>query len=182
MKGNKKVLVAIVLLLIATVSFTTYAIYRSETTAQGSLKAAAWSVKVGSTDIESANVTFGINDITWTTHTGKNDTIAPGDTGTITLAIDATGSEVDVIVEAEIDEDNAVIPDGMTVTQTSGTNGKQEIAYNASSMTTNVVLTVTWPGDIDDPTSKDTTDKAKQGSTLTIPVKLKARQKLASDN
>ena len=156
MRGNKKILVAIVLLLLLAVGFTTYAIYRSETTATGTLKAAAWSVKVkkngtegSGTAFESASLTFGINDITWTNHIGENNTIAPGDSGTITFVVDATGSEVPVILEAEMGTLTG-LPDGMTATVTSGTNGKQTIPYSSSSMTANVVITVTWTGTISD--------------------------------
>lgn len=189
MKGNKKILVVAILLLMISVCYTTYAIYRSTATATGTINAAAWSVKVAKgsgtlTDIESANLSFGVNDITWTTHTGKNDTIAPGDTGTITFNVDASGSEVDVILEASVTAAANSLPAGMTATVTSGTNGKQTINYasGAGNMTATVTITVTWTGTISDETSKDTTDKSFNGHELSIPVSLTARQKLASDS
>ena len=181
MKGNKKILVIAILLLLISVTFTTYAIYRSSTTGTGSVKAAAWSVKVNNTDISSANLNFNFNDITWTTHTGKNNTIAPGDSGTITFTVDATGSEVDVLLESAIDTSNANLPAGFTAAVTSGTNGVQTIAYNASSMTATVTITVTWTGTLEDNETKDGTDLAAQGQSLSIPVTLTARQKLATD-
>lgn len=180
MKGNKKVLTLAVLVLLLAVCFTTYAIYRQSTNGTGTIKAAAWSVTVKGQPITN-NFTFGLSDITWTTHTGKNDTIAPGDSGTITIPVDATGSEVDVLVEAAIDTANASLPDGFTATVTSGTNGVATIPYAASGMTTNVVITVTWTGTLEDTAAKDGTDLAAQGSNLSIPVTLKARQKLATD-
>lgn len=184
MKGNKKVLVAAVLLLLMSVCFTTYAIYRNSVTGTGSIRAAAWAVKVKGTAISSANLNFGINDITWTTHNGENNTIAPGDSGTITIPVDATGSEVDVILTAAIDTATANLPDGMTATVTSGTSGSQRIEYSTATdaMKTNVVITVTWTGTISDESSKDTTDLAAQNTSLSIPVTLTARQALASDN
>lgn len=178
MKGNKKVLALAVLVLLLAVCFTTYAIYRQSTNGTGTIKAAAWSVTVKGQPITN-NFTFGLSDITWTTHTGKNDTIAPGDSGTITIPVDATGSEVDVLVEAAIDTANANLPDGFTAT-VSGTNGVTEIPYGAS-MTANVVITVTWTGTLEDTTAKDGTDLAVQGTNLTIPVTLTARQKLSTD-
>ena len=181
MKGNKKILVIAILLLLISVTFTTYAIYRSSTTGTGSVKAAAWSVKVNNTDISSANLNFNFNDITWTTHTGKNNTIAPGDSGTITFTVDATGSEVDVLLESAIDTSSANLPDGFTAAVTSGTNGAQTIAYNASSMTATVTITVTWTGTLADNETKDGTDLAAQGQSLSIPVTLTARQKLSTD-
>ena len=173
MKGNKKILVAIIMMLF-TIAFTTYAIYRSTATGNGTLRAANWVVKIDGNNIESVSLDFDSG-----THLGKNNTIAPGDTGTITIPVDATGSEVDVILTAELG-DISGLPDGMTVTL-NGTNGEQEIAYNASSMTADVVLTVTWAGALSDNTTKDGTDKTAAGSNLTIPVTLTARQKLASD-
>ena len=180
MKGNKKILIAIVLLLIVAVSFTTYAIYRSSVTAEGSLKAAAWYVTLNGTDIEEVNnLTFDKDDIQWTTHTGYNDTIAPGDEGVIEYVVDASGSEVDVLVTAEL-EDGATLPDGMSVEITSGTNGVQEISYG-DNMQATVEITVKWDGDTDDTTAKDINDKSFEGQDLSIPVKLTVRQKLATD-
>ena len=179
MKGNKKVLTLAVLVLLLAVCFTTYAIYRQSADGTGTIKAAAWSIKVNDTDISSANFNFGMSDITWTTHTGKNNTIAPGDSGTITIPVDATGSEVDVLLTAELGTITG-LPNGMTVS-VSGTNGVTEIPYAASGMTTNVVITVTWQGDINDSTTKDGTDLDAAGDELSIPVTLTARQKLSTD-
>ncbi len=180
MKGNKKILIAIVMMLF-TVVFTTYAIYRSTATGNGTLRAANWVVTVDGNSIESLSLNFNIADIDFSSgvHTGKNNTIAPGDTGTITIPVVATGSEVDVLLEATLG-DLSGLPEGMTVTL-NGTDGVQEIAYDPSDMHADVVLTVTWPGVLADNTTKDGTDKAKAGSNLTIPVTLTARQKLVTD-
>ena len=175
MKGNKKILVAIVLLLLVSVTFTTLAIYRSTATATGSINAAKWVVKAKGTDMETASFTFGYADIEWTTHTGKNNTIAPGDVGVITIPVDATGSEVDVVLTAELG--TTTLPNGMTVALDSSSTS--EIAYNATSMTGNIKINVTWSGALSDTTTKDGTDKAVQGNELTIPVTLTARQKLS---
>ena len=179
MKGDKKILVVAVLLLLLAVSFSTYAIYRQSATGNGTIKAAAWSVKIDDTDIAEANFNFTTADITWTTHTGKNNTIAPGDTGTITIPVDATGSEVDVLLTATLGTIEG-LPAGMTVT-VSGTDGVTEIPYATSNMKENVTLTITWPGAVSDDSTKDGTDLAAKGKTLTIPVTLTARQKLATD-
>ncbi len=190
MKGNKKLLVIAILLLMMSVGFTTYAIYRESTTATGTIKAAAWQVKVKkATDtgeavaISTANLTFGINDITWTTHTGKNDTIAPGDTGYIDFTVDATGSEVDVILTAALGSGASTLPAGMTAQVA---NGTQTIQYASSNMTGTVRVNVTWTGTIGDLAGKDTTDLAvgksnETARTLSIPVVLTARQKLSTD-
>lgn len=179
MKGNKKILIAIAMMLF-TVVFTSYAIYRNSVTGNGTIKAANWVVQVKGTAINSATLDFDYDDIVWTSNPGKNNTIAPGAVGTITIPVDATGSEVDVLLTAAV-VSGATLPNGFTAVVTSGTSGEQTIAYNASSMTANVVVTVTWTGDTDDTPAKDVTDMAAAGSTLTIPVTLTARQKLAGE-
>ena len=63
MKGNKKILLLLILVLLITVCFGTYAIYRASGSANGSIKAAAWSVKIDGTDIASANYTFDASNI-----------------------------------------------------------------------------------------------------------------------
>lgn len=179
MKGDKKILALAVLVLLLTVCFGTYAIYRSSTTATGSIKAAAWSVKVNGTDIASANYTFDGSNITWTKRTGYNNTIAPGSEGYIEIPVDADGSEVDVIIAAEMG--SATLPDGMTATLASG-NDSQTIAYSATegAMETTVRINIAWSGAESDTTTKDGTDLAAQGTTLSIPVTLTAKQSLAT--
>ena len=179
MKGNKKVLTLAVLVLLLAVCFTTYAIYRQSTTANGSIRAAKWSVKVDGTDIATANYTFDAGDITWTTLTGYNDTIAPGSSGYIEIPVDADGSEVDVILTAALG--NVTLPDGMTATLDSGADS-QTIAYSATegAMETTVRINVAWAGADSDTTAKDTTDLAAQNTTFNIPVTLTAKQSLVN--
>ena len=181
MKGNKKLLVVALLLLLITVTFSTYAIYRESTNTTGNIKAAAWSVKIKKatasgegTAFASANLTFTADDVTWTNNPGKNGTIAPGATGTISFEVDATGSEVDVVVDATMG--TATLPNGFTAAVTSGAN--TTIAYNATSMKATVTVTVTWEGALTDDDAKDGTDLAVKGTQLTIPVTVTARQAL----
>ena len=176
MKGNKKLLAVALLLLLVTVTFGTYAIYRQSVTGNGTIKAAAWNVTVNGSAISSANLDFDFDDITWTTHRGKNNTIAPGDSGTITIPVVATGSEVDVKLTAAITSTDG-LPAGFTAEVTSGTNGVQTITYG-DTMTANVEITVNWVGTEEDAESKDTTDLAVAGTNLTIPVTLTAQQSL----
>ena len=125
MKGDKKILVAAILVLLLAVCFGTYAIYRATGNATGSIKAAAWSVKVKDTDIASTNYTFDASNITWTKLTGYNNTIAPGSEGYIEIPVDATGSEVDVKFEAALGD--TTLPAGMTATLAD--DSTTEIAY-----------------------------------------------------
>ena len=179
MKGNKKILTLSVLVLLLAVCFTTYAIYRSSTTATGSVKAAKWSVLVDGTAIESANYTFDAGDITWTSLTGYNDTIAPGSEGYIEIPVDADGSEVDVVLEAALG--SVTLPNGMTAALATGADS-QEIAYSATegAMEAKVRINIAWAGALTDTESKDTTDKAANDTTISIPVTLTARQSLTS--
>ena len=189
MKGNKKLLVIAVLLLLISVSFTTYAIYRESTTANGTVKAANWVVKVdkgltATTPIANAEITFTGADLTCgATRYGKNNTIAPGDECTVTFTVDATGSEVDVVVEAVLDTANATVPEGITVTPSFGTTDEPDadgsIEYNSTSMTKTVTLTITWPGALSDSAAKDSADLALKGSNLILPIDITVRQNIA---
>ena len=179
MKGNKKILVLSVLVLLLTVVFSTYAIYRSSNTAGGEVTAAAWSVKIGQDNLESVTKLFDAEDLVCTSTASKvAGKIAPDSVCTITIPVNATGSEVDVKVTAELDTTNLTLPTGMTVALASGSDS-QTIQYNASSMTADVVLNVTWTGATTDTTAKDGTDKTAAGKTIQIPVTLTARQALA---
>ena len=177
MKGNKKILIAILLLLIISLSFSTLAIYRSSANGTGTVSAAGWSVKVNGTDIESATLDFSLAGATRITEVGKNGKVAPGDSFSKTFTVDATGSEVDVIVTAEIDDTQ--VPSGWTATATVANGGV--INYAASGMTADVTVTVTWAGDINDDAGKDTADKLLAGEDVTLPISLTARQKVAGE-
>ena len=179
MKKNKKLLVIAVLLLLVTIGFS-YAIYRSSTTANGTVNTAAWSVKINGTNFDTANYTFGYDNITWTANPGKDNTIAPGATGYIDIPIDADGSQVDVVLTAALG--SVTLPSGMTVSLASGSDS-QTIAYSATEgqMEAKVRINITWTGTTGDSTDKDTTDKAANGTTISIPVTLTARQKVVGE-
>lgn len=177
MKGNKKILVIAALLLLISVSFTTYAIYRTSFSGTGTVKAAAWSVKLKKGATEVQNLNFDYSDITWTTLTGYNNTIAPGSQGTITFTVDASGSEVDVLVGATVDQTN--LPTGFTVTNVSDP-ATISYASGEGNMTATVTLTVAWAGTDEDTTEKDESDLAKKGQNITIPVTVTAKQSLVN--
>ena len=162
MKGNKKLLVLAVLVLLLTAVFSTYAIYRSVNTAGGEVNTAAWSVKLKGSDFESVTKVF----------------TAADSLCTITIPVDATGSEVNVILTATLG--TATLPTGMSVSLANGA-ASQTIAYNETSMTADVVLNVEWTGALADTTAKDGTDKTAAGQTISIPVTLTARQNLHNE-
>ena len=180
MKGNKKILVVAVLLLLLAVSYSTYAIYKSSATGTGSVNAAAWVVKVNTTDIV-ANNTFTLGNITWSnTRYGQNNTIAPVDTGTVDVVIDASGSEVGVSYAITIDT-TALDNNNFTVTANDPTNapltGTIAYASGAGNMTKTVTLKITWTG-VDDATAGGANEKdiALQGTALSIPVTVTVTQ------
>ena len=92
MKGNKKLLTVAILLLLITVSFATYAIYRESTTVEGTLSTAKWSVTVDGSSFDAATLEFDLTDLTCESNPGKAGTIAPGAECYIEFEIDADGS------------------------------------------------------------------------------------------
>ena len=129
--------------------------------------------------LETFGITFDASNIHWTTLTGYNNTIAPGSSGYIEIPVDADGSEVDVILTAALG--TTTLPDGMTATLASG-NDSQTINYSATSgaMETTVRINIAWAGAESDTAAKDGTDLAAQGTTLSIPVNLTAKQSLVN--
>ena len=177
MKGNKKLLVAAVLLLLIVVSYGTYAIYRESAEGEATIPAAAWSVKIGADDFKDASFDFSLSDLTCTTNPGKANTIAPGAECYIDYTVDADGSQVDVVIE--VDDDNSTIPEPLEVSV--GTTGTVTIPYSATEgeMEADVRLTVKWPGALTDDADKDEDDLALNGEDLDFSIKLVARQSLS---
>ena len=185
MKGNKKLLVLAVLVLLLTVVFSTYAIYRSSNTAGGKVSAAAWSVKIGEDDLEDVTLLFDADDLVCTgtgnyTASRVEGKIAPDSHCTIPITIDADGSEVDVLLTASLGQ--ATLPTGMSVALASGSDSKT-IPYSATdgAMEDTITLEVTWTGSTSDASSKDETDLGVAGTDITIPVTLTARQNLSNE-
>ena len=187
MKGNKKILVVAILLLLIAVSYSTYAIYKSSATGTGTVDAAAWVVKVQSGSQSEANIvssnTFTLDDITWDTtdRVGKAGTIAPGDHGTVSIKIDADDSQVDVDYVVSIDT-TALNNPNFTVTADVVENdtthapltGTIDYSATAGAMERTIVLNVVWTGV--DSSSANSADIALQGTTLSIPVTVTATQ------
>ena len=175
MKGNKKILVVAVLLLLLAVSYSTYAIYKSSATATGSVSAAAWVITANNTDIV-ANNTFTLGNITWDNPSiGKNNKIAPGDSGTVEIVIDADGSEVDVDYEITIDT-TALNNSNFTVTADPNSSLTGTISYSATSgeMEETITLDITWAGV--DSAEANAADIALAGTTFNLPVTVTVTQ------
>ena len=101
MKGNKKILIVAVLLLLLAVSYSTYAIYKTSVAGNATVTAAKWEVafKNGNTTLETNyTLAFSTTECTGNAHV-KDGKIAPGATCSKIITLDAGTSEVDVTYE-----------------------------------------------------------------------------------
>ncbi|MBR3161887.1 MAG: hypothetical protein IKF19_04070 [Bacilli bacterium] len=182
MKGNKKILVAALLVLLLAVSFTTYAIYKTSVAGNANVTAATWDVvfKNGATTLtNNYEVTLDGSDCT-NNHVVQGK-IAPGATCTKQITLDASSAEVDVTYEVTTGTVTAE-KSGSTV-DTSNANtftaslspSTGTIAYNAATKTATLTLTVSWAG-TEETTTTDPADTALSGATITVPVTLTAKQ------
>lgn len=184
MKGNKKILVIAVLLLLIAVSYGTYAIYRTSVAGDATVTAAKWDIefKDGDTAINNLNVTFTEDDCKNNAHV-KNGVIAPGARCTKTITVDAKNTEVDVVLTAETGTpkaDGSAVPTAanqftasatVTTTPAGGV-----ITYDATEKTATVVVELQWGGE-EGADSYDPADTGLQGKKITVPVTLIAKQK-----
>ena len=185
MKGNKKILVIAILLLLISVSFTTYAIYKTSVAGNAKVTAATWNVafKNGQDTLtQNFELNFTGSDCT-NNHvvTGK---IAPGVTCTKTITLDATGTEVDVAYTATAGTVTA--EKGGSAVSTAGANDftvtlspeNGTIAYGAATRTQEITVSVAWAG-TEEATTTDPADTALNGATITVPVTLVAKQDMS---
>lgn len=191
MKGNKKLLVVVALLLLLTLTFTSYAIYKSSYAGNANVNAAKWNVSfaAGQTTVtDNFLLTFDATDCPGNTHTA-NGVIAPGASCSKTITVDAGDTQVDVQVTATADQTN-ITAGGTAV---SGTNqftvgatvaaADGIIAYNDNPKTTTVTVTISWGGTDDSSANPadvmNNADTALAGQTITVPVTLTAKQVVA---
>ena len=183
MKGNKKLLVIAVLLLLITVSYSTYAIYRSSVAGNTTVTAAKWDIefKDGDTAITNLNVTFTEDDCKNNAHV-KDGVIAPGATCTKNITVNAKDTEVDVVLTAEAGTpkaDGSAVPTAanqFTASATVTTPAGGVITYDATERTATVVVELQWGGE-EGADSYDPADTGLQGKEITVPVTLIAKQK-----
>ena len=186
MKGNKKILVVAVLLLLIAVSYGTYAIYKSSKEGEGKVTAAAWNIAFtqGQTTLtDNFTMTFTGADCT-NNHVAAGK-IAPGATCTKDIVLTATGTEVDVTYEVEAGTVTAEkggeavsLTGANTITATlTDTNGQaldEEILMTDNPMSETIRVTITWAGTESD--TVDPKDTALNGATITVPLTLVAKQ------
>jgi len=187
LKGNKKLLVVAVLLLLIAVSYSTYAIYKTSVQAEATVEAAAWVIefKDGQTEITS-NYTIELSGTDCVNNHVLQGKIAPGAQCTKVITLDATGTEVDVAYTATAGTVTA--SSGETPVSTTGANafsavltdgGTGVIEYDAANQTAELTLTVSWAGLDDSSASPEVinpADTSLQGTTITVPITLVAKQ------
>ncbi len=184
MKGNKKILVAALLVLLIAVSFTTYAIYKTSVAGTAEVTAARWDVefKDGSDTLtNNYEVTLSGSDCS-NNHVAPGK-IAPGASCTKQIVLDATNAEVDVTYTATVDSANITAEKGGSTVATTNANAftatlspaSGTITYDASTKTATLTLTVSWAG-TEETTTTDPADTALSGATITVPVTLVAKQ------
>ena len=190
MKGNKKLLIITILLLVITIGFTTYAIYKTSLSGTGTVTAATWNVSFAdgqTTMSENFNIQFSSSDCNQANDGTNNHVaegkIAPGVTCSKTIDVNATGTEVDVLLTAESGDitatkggDSVAITNANEFTVNVTTNPDNGIiAYNAQTKTATVTVSVAWGFDEG---LKDPYDTALNGATITVPIALTAKQYL----
>ena len=188
MKGNKKILVIAVLLLLIAVSYGTYAIYKTSVSGNASVTAAKWDVvfKNGNTELEDTfDLTFSTTECTGNAHV-KDGKIAPGATCTKEVILDAGTSEVDVAYEVEAGDvkvNGAAMNANANPITVSISPANGSILYSATGTARQQTLTVsiTWAGaDTDtNPNAADTTI-GEAASEITVPITLTAKQMIGS--
>ena len=185
MKGNKKLLVVAILLLVIAVSYSTYAIYKSSASGTATVNAAKWNIEFlesdASTTLNTA-ITFTSADCGNNTHVAANK-VAPGITCSKQVVLDANDTEVDVqysvtagtpnISGTDLSQDqqgrfSASVTDGGTGTITHGASGR----------TATLTVTLTWAGAANDSDATNLIDVSLQGATITVPLTLTAVQVL----
>ena len=183
MKGNKKILVIAVLLLLIAVSYTTYAIYKTSVAGNANVTAAKWDVKFKNGETELTNnytVTFEGTDCTnINVAEGK---IAPGAICTKEITLDASQAEVGVSYTVSTGTVTAE-KGGETVTTTGAneftatlTPATGRIAFNAATKTATLTLSVEWASTEGE--TVDSADTGLSGATIKVPVTLVAKQEI----
>ena len=195
MKNKKSLLAIIVLLIVVGACVSTYAIYKSSASGTATATAAAWVVNVNNSNIVTSDTyTFSAADIVWdnSTSNAASGTIAPGSTGTITILIDADGTQVPVDYTVALGQvtygsttpyTNVSNDAGFTVALKSGSPALTgTIAYSATEgeMEKIIQLQVTWTGTASDSDDKNAADVNLAAQNLQIPVTVTAAQHIGA--
>lgn len=187
---NKKILILGLLSFLVLFIFgiaSTFGLFHSNVDGDVNTDVAKWNILVNDTNI-SDGVTdkFVINDLAYSDTTNKKPgTIAPGTSGTFSLTLDATDTQVSVIYTIEVDDSkfgNEMLKIAK-VEKVAGSGDFQEVTdgvyqgiipYNAKSKVT-IDFTITWIND-EANNEIDSEIGTRENPDLEIPVVVTATQ------
>ena len=187
---NKKILILGLLSFLVLFIFgraSTFGLFHSKVDGDVNTDVAKWNILINDTNI-SDGVTdkFVINDLAYSDTTNKKPgTIAPGTSGTISLTLDATDTQVSVIYTIEVDDSkfgNEMLKIAK-VEKVAGSGDFQEVTdgvyqgiipYNAKSKVT-IDFTITWIND-EANNEIDSEIGTRENPDLEIPVVVTATQ------
>lgn len=165
----------------------TLAKYASTLTGKGDVAIAKWSFKVGVNDnapSDSESWTFSLADTKEANANVATGKVAPGDKGKIVVKLDATGSEVAIDYEIELDKTKltttaSVVKFYSDDAYTNEVGSKITGSIALADVSTVVEQTIYWKWD---DTSADTADTTAGigGTTETFDIKVTATQKIAA--
>jgi len=185
MKGNKKLLTIAVLLLLIGVSYTTYAIYRTNLSGNATVAAAKWSAKLkkGSTEITNSIALTGADFTCIGDHSKVAGKIAPGDTCTATLVADLDGSEVDAKVGVNLVTTgvNGRFTVSLKDASDAAVSGEIAVPYgpNDGDMEKTFKVVIAWDS-TDNETVNPTDTDTLAGTDIVIPVTFTAHQDMGA--
>ena len=187
---NKKILILGLLSFLVLFIFgiaSTFGLFHSKVDGDVNTDVAKWNILINDTNI-SDGVTdkFVINDLAYSDTTNKKPgTIAPGTSGTFSLTLDATDTQVSVIYTIEVDDSkfgNEMLKIAK-VEKVAGSGDFQEVTdgiyqgiipYNAKSKVT-IDFTITWIND-EANNEIDSEIGTRENPDLEIPVVVTATQ------
>ena len=115
---NLSIIIISIVCIFYLTKFISFSSYQSNIGGEVSGNIASWNIKLNENDITTNQVEeLIINDVAWTNAHAVGDKAAPGSSGTITLNIDASHS--DVAVEFDITIDDSSISEDQILTLTS---------------------------------------------------------------
>lgn len=190
--------VLLLLLVVVTVSYT-YSMYKGFGTVESKARIAKWAVKIGENDLSSyastplsAELTLSDNEYV------ADNVIAPGRSGTYTVEIDPTGSQVaiDYIIKVSgiegIENEKIkvtgarywigeVTGEGTAAAEATGTDGvtiSQSLADVLANKKLTVEVTIEWLN-VDTNDEVDT-NNGKEAGEITVNTSITAKQHIAS--
>lgn len=187
---NKKILILGLLSFLVLFIFgiaSTFGLFHSNVDGDVNTDVAKWNILINDTNIsDGVNDKFVINDLAYSDTTNKKPgTIAPGTSGTFSLTLDATDTQVSVIYTIEVDDSkfgNEMLKIAK-VEKVAGSGDFQEVTdgvyqgiipYNAKSKVT-IDFTITWIND-EANNEIDSEVGTRENPDLEIPVVVTATQ------